>query len=81
VTRSVVARGLIGQGLAPSTPVALIESASRPGRVASAGTIASLPALAAARGNGPALIVIGEVVRDVAAQPATEARPRVAAVR
>ena len=77
----VVARGLTGQGLAPSTPVALIESASRPGRVVSAGTIASLPALAAARGNGPALIVIGEVVRDVAAQPATEARPRVAAVR
>jgi len=76
-----VARALIEQGRPPSTPVALIENASRPVRVVTAGTIASLPTLAAARGNGPALIVIGEVVRDVAAQPATAVRPRVAALR
>jgi siroheme synthase len=48
--------------------VALIENASRPERVVTSGTIASLPTLAASRGNGPALIVIGEVVRDVAVE-------------
>ena len=44
-------------------------------------TVRATRLLAAARGNGPALIVIGEVVRDVAAQPATAVRPRVAALR
>jgi uroporphyrin-III C-methyltransferase len=61
-----VARTLTERGRPPSTPVALIENASRDDRVVTAGTLASLPALAAARGNGPALIVVGEVVRDVA---------------
>ncbi|MEO8488074.1 MAG: uroporphyrinogen-III C-methyltransferase [Betaproteobacteria bacterium] len=75
-----VAQALIERGRSPSTPIALIENASRPDRVVTGGVLASLPALAAARGKGPALIVVGEVVRDVAAL-ASEGLERVYAIR
>lgn len=68
-----VAGALIARGRAPSTPVALIENASRADRRVTSGTLATLPALAAARGDGPALIVAGEVVRGAAAS--TGAKP------
>jgi len=76
-----VARALVGQGRSPSTPVALVENASRRDVAVAHGTIASLPALVAARGNGPAMIVVGEVVAGVALRPAnrTLANLRVAA--
>jgi len=74
-----VMHSLVARGRSPATPVALIENASRTDRVVTSGTIASLPALAAARGNGPALIVVGEVVRDVAVEAAVEAERRYAA--
>ena len=75
----VVARALVERGRSPSTPVALIENASRPDRVVMSGTIATLPELAAARGGGPALIVVGEVMRDVAIDAAVELERRYAA--
>lgn len=52
---------LLAHGVAATTPVAVIESASRPEAVVAASTLAGLPALAALRGNGPVLIVVGEV--------------------
>jgi len=55
---------------AEATPIALIENASRPDQTVHAGVLAALPALAAARGNGPALIVIGEICRDLATDEA-----------
>jgi len=76
-----IARALVDRGLAPSTPVALVENASRPDVALASGTLASLPALAAARGNGPALIVVGEVVRDAAAAAGAEVRERRYAAR
>jgi len=74
-----VAKALIARGRLPSTPVALIENASRADRAVMSGTLATLPALAAARGGGPALIVVGEVVRDVAVEAAVELDRRYAA--
>ena len=69
-----VAAALVAQGVSPATPVALIENASRPDQAVYAGVLAGLPALAAARGNGPALIVVGDVCRDLAvAEPARRA--------
>jgi len=74
-----VASALIARGRSPSTPVALIENASRADRAVTSGTLATLPALAASRGGGPALIVVGEVVRDVAVEAAVELERRYAA--
>ena len=74
-----VSRALVARGRSPSTPVALIENASRADRVVATGTLASLPALCALRGNGPTLIVIGEVMRDVAVDAAVELERRYAA--
>jgi len=67
-----VARALVERGRSPSTPVALVENASRRDVAVAHGTIATLPALAAARGNGPAMIVVGEVVRGAEAIGAVE---------
>jgi uroporphyrin-III C-methyltransferase len=74
-----VAQALMARGRAPTTPVALIENASRADRSVAAGTIASLPTLAAGRGSGPALILIGEVVRDIAVDAVVELDRRYAA--
>src|SRR4029453_12069368 len=74
-----VASALVARGRAPSTPVALIENASRADRMVTSGTLATLPATAAPRGSGPALIVVGEVVRDVAVGAAIELERRYAA--
>jgi siroheme synthase len=58
-----------------ATPVAFVESASRPEALVERGILAALPNLAASRGNGPALIVVGAVCGDaVASQPAALAR-------
>jgi uroporphyrin-III C-methyltransferase len=74
-----VTDALIARGRAPSTPVALIENASRADRMVTSGTLATLPAIAASRGGGPVLIVVGEVVRDVAVDAAIELERRYAA--
>ena len=74
-----VASALVARGRAPSTPVALIENASRANRAVTSGTLATLPALAEARGGGPVLIVVGEVVRDAAIEAAVELERRYAA--
>jgi uroporphyrin-III C-methyltransferase len=51
---------LLARGLAPSRPVALIESASCPEERVLRGVLGDLPALAALLGDGPALMVVGE---------------------
>ena len=60
-----VAAGLIGAGLAPDTPVALVESASlsEGGQVLTRLDLLPLTARAAL-GDGPALILIGEALRQ-----------------
>jgi uroporphyrin-III C-methyltransferase len=68
-----IARTLISAGKSPQTPVAVAENASLPEARTLRGTLAGLELLAAQVGGGPALIVLGEVLRNAAsaALPAT----------
>ncbi|MBX6393191.1 MAG: uroporphyrinogen-III C-methyltransferase [Burkholderiales bacterium] len=59
-----IAETLIARGRAADTPVALVESASLPEAAVRYGVLSELPALAASCGNGPALILLGEVLRE-----------------
>ena len=61
-----VRQGLLDEGLHPDTPVAVVESASLPGEKVFAGKLSDLPALAASCTGGPALLLIGEVLRELA---------------
>jgi uroporphyrin-III C-methyltransferase/precorrin-2 dehydrogenase/sirohydrochlorin ferrochelatase len=53
---------LIAAGRNPRTPAAVLARGTRPGANAVVGRLNELPALAAAAGEGPALLVIGDVV-------------------
>jgi uroporphyrin-III C-methyltransferase/precorrin-2 dehydrogenase/sirohydrochlorin ferrochelatase len=55
--------GLIAAGRDPATPAAILARGTRSDAKSVAGRLDALPALAAQIGEGPALIVIGEVVR------------------
>jgi len=61
---------LTARGMAPGTPVALVENATLPGRRVLVGTLAELPALARRTGDGPTTLIFGEVLKDSAAIPA-----------
>jgi uroporphyrin-III C-methyltransferase / precorrin-2 dehydrogenase / sirohydrochlorin ferrochelatase len=57
-------RRLIGHGLAPTTPAAVVENGTFAHQRVVRGTLATLPALAADhRLDGPSLIIVGEVAR------------------
>lgn len=59
-----ITRRLCDAGMGPDTPAALIEKGTRPDQVLAVGTLGTLADMAAAhRMAGPALIVVGEVVR------------------
>jgi uroporphyrin-III C-methyltransferase/precorrin-2 dehydrogenase/sirohydrochlorin ferrochelatase len=59
-----ICAGLIGHGLAPELPAALVEKATLPEQRVVEGTLASLAQRAsAARVRPPALLIVGEVVR------------------
>ncbi len=55
---------LIRRGKPAATPVAIVESASLPDSRVVYGTLGTLPALAATVTTGPALILLGEVLRE-----------------
>ena len=57
-----LSRALIGAGRAPSTPALVIESVGAPEAVARACTLAGLETAAGQCGDGPVLMVVGEVV-------------------
>lgn len=59
-----IAQALIDRGRPASTPVAVIESASLPGEQWHFGTLIELETLAGNTGTGPAIIVLGEVLRE-----------------
>jgi len=66
----VVAAGLIGAGLPPTTPVALVENASLPGERRLRTRLDLLPLVArTALGDGPAVLLIGETMRDCGGGP------------
>ena len=54
--------GLIAAGRDPCTPVAVLARGTRPDAASVAGRLDALEALAAQVGEGPALIVVGDVV-------------------
>jgi uroporphyrin-III C-methyltransferase len=62
---------LIARGKPADTPVALVESASLPGRRVRFGTLVDLPLLAHETEGGPAVVLFGEVLKAVLAQPGT----------
>jgi uroporphyrin-III C-methyltransferase/precorrin-2 dehydrogenase/sirohydrochlorin ferrochelatase len=57
-----VRNGLVSAGRDPQTPVAVLARGTRPDSRSLTGTLSQLPALAAGAGEGPALIVVGDVV-------------------
>jgi uroporphyrin-III C-methyltransferase len=67
-----IGQALIAAGKAPGTPAVIIENASLEHARTVRGTLAELALLATQLGDGPALIVLGEVLRNAAsaAQPA-----------
>jgi uroporphyrin-III C-methyltransferase/precorrin-2 dehydrogenase/sirohydrochlorin ferrochelatase len=54
--------GLIAAGRSADTPSAVLARGTRPDAQSAVGTLRDLPALAASVGEGPAILVIGEVV-------------------
>ncbi|MGQ0676034.1 MAG: uroporphyrinogen-III C-methyltransferase [Rhodospirillales bacterium] len=58
-----IAERLIAAGLPASTPAAVIENGTRPDQRVSTGSLGQLGRLAAAHGEGPGLLIIGDVVR------------------
>jgi uroporphyrin-III C-methyltransferase/precorrin-2 dehydrogenase/sirohydrochlorin ferrochelatase len=66
-----IARHLIGSGMPPSMPVAVVENGTLPGQKTVIGTLLKLEYLIEQNGiEGPALIIIGDVVRAAAANVA-----------
>ena len=57
-----VRAGLINAGRSPQTPVAVLARGTRPDAAVAVGRLEYLPGLAASVGEGPALLVIGDVV-------------------
>jgi len=70
---------LIGRGKPETTPLVLVESATLPERRILCGTLADLPALALGAGGGPAVVLLGEVLRAATADPAVAAVPGIQA--
>ena len=70
-----ISAALIDQGLPRGTPVVLVENAGRSTESHCAGVLGDLQRLAASRGAGPAVIVIGEIARTLAAQQAELGEP------
>jgi uroporphyrin-III C-methyltransferase/precorrin-2 dehydrogenase/sirohydrochlorin ferrochelatase len=60
---------LLADGVDPATPVAIIESGTRPDERISTGRLADLARLAAGHGAGPSLIIVGDVAARAAVQP------------
>ncbi|MDJ0949531.1 MAG: uroporphyrinogen-III C-methyltransferase [Alphaproteobacteria bacterium] len=74
-----IAARLIAHGMAPGTPAAVIENGTRPDQRLAVGSVADLAAMVAAEGLiGPAIIIIGDVVR-AADQARDAARAGIAA--
>jgi len=63
-TAGTISRRLIEHGLGPDTPVAVIENGTRPEEKRAIGQLSGLETLLRAHDiRGPALIIVGEVVR------------------
>lgn len=75
-----IAATLLARGKSADTPIAIVASASLPSEQVQYGTLRDLGALAALAGAAPAVILLGEVLREkLAAQLATAVSCRSAA--
>lgn len=68
-----IAATLISRGMNPGRPAALIENASLTSEATHVGTVAELEALAQRLGAGPAIIVVGEVLKGLSTAAAASA--------
>jgi uroporphyrin-III C-methyltransferase len=73
-----IARTLIGGGKPPSTPVALVESATLETERRTFTTLEVLAHGEATKAEGPVVVCVGEVFRDAAAELQIESHPLVA---
>ena len=73
-----IAAALIAAGKPGSTPVAVVENASLPGRNVKYGLLKDLPELSRGTPGGPVLILLGEVYREAAAEAERLLRERTA---
>jgi len=64
-----IAAELLRRGKPAATPVALVENASLPESRVLLGTLTDLPALARKTGDGPTVVVFGEVLKAALARP------------
>jgi uroporphyrin-III C-methyltransferase len=64
-----ISAALIKRGKPRTTPIALVESATLPEKRVFHGTLADLSKLARKAGDGPAVVLIGEVLRAALAAP------------
>lgn len=62
-TAPLVAKGLVAAGRDPKTPTIVISRGTRPDMRSVTGTLEELPDLVRQAGEGPALLVLGQVVR------------------
>jgi uroporphyrin-III C-methyltransferase len=74
-----ISAALIGRGKPKATPLVLVESATLPERRILCGTLADLPALALQAGAGPAVVLLGEVLRAAIADRAVVSIPEIQA--
>jgi uroporphyrin-III C-methyltransferase len=65
-----IAQGLIAQGVPADRPVVLVENATLPNRRVHATRLSGLAQAAAGLGDGPALLLVGEVYRALLEAPA-----------
>src|SRR5712672_1330210 len=70
---------LVAGGKPKTTPLVLVESATLPEQRILRGTLADLPALARGAGGGPAVVLLGEGLRDALAVRAVVAIPKIQA--
>lgn len=70
---AVVRDALVARGMAPTRPVALLESISMEGERILRGALSDLPDLARQLGEGPALLMIGDVLAEEKAVTQREA--------
>lgn len=70
---------LIERGKPKATPLVLVESATLPERRILFGTLADLPALALQAGGGPAVVLLGEVLKAALVDRAVVSIPEIQA--
>ena len=68
----VIAKALLAQGMSPTTPLVVMENATLPDSCRFKLTLRDLPSIATFGLTGPALIMLGEVYREVGAEEARD---------